>query len=253
VQSNHPDLTGHVLSGFDFVCGKAGASVDPNGHGTHVAGIAAARDNSIFGLGGAPDARILPVRVLGSSGQGSTGDVAAGIYWAVDHAVGVDVINLSLGSASPASAMQNAVAYAEANGVVVAAAAGNDNTSAKLYPAGFDGEVIAVGASIKSQPSPPYDPPFTKAGYSNYGSWVDIGAPGSAVYSTYKGSGFSSLSGTSMATPFVSAAAALVLERCPLLDPDQVLAYLQAGATNPVNGLMGANHLAIDDALANPC
>jgi thermitase len=248
VQANHPDLTGHVLSGYDFVCGKSGTSSDPHGHGTHVAGIAGARDNSIFGLGGAPDARVLPVRVLNASGSGSTSDVAAGINWAVDH--GADVINLSLGG-DHSSAMQNAVQNAEAAGVVVVAAAGNGNTSTKLYPAGYDGSVIAVGATTSTASN--------RASFSNYGSWVDIGAPGVAIWSTDKGSTFTNKSGTSMASPFVAAAAALVLERCGLgtLSADQVLSYLQDGADPVVSGgdpgLGGASHLAIDDALVNSC
>jgi subtilisin family serine protease len=253
VQANHPDLTGHVLSGYDFVCGKAGTSFDPHGHGTHVAGIAAARDNSVFGLGGAPEASILPVRVLSSSGSGSNSDVAAGIYWAVDN--GADVINLSLGGSSASTAVQDAVTYAEAQGVVVVAAAGNSNSDAKSYPGGFDGEVIAVGATAMNTPA-------ARASFSNYGSWVDIGAPGRSVQSTDTGSSFTTKSGTSMATPFAAAAAALILQKCGSVIPDQVLADLQAWATPIVtsteggglpSGMGGAKHLRIDLTLANVC
>ncbi len=249
VQANHPDLSGHVLSGHDFVCGTGGTAVDPHGHGTHVAGIAGARDNTIFGLGGAPESRILPVRVLGSSGSGSTSDVVAGIYWAVDDG-GADVINLSLGGGYSSSMLQ-AVRYAEEAGVVVVAAAGNEGWDLPSYPGGFD-EVIGVGSTTSNA--------STRSSFSNYGSWVDVGAPGSGVWSTDKGSSFSPKSGTSMATPFVAAAAALLLQKCGYTGPtttDTVLTKLQLAASPVVSngspGLGGAKHLQVGAALAQPC
>ena len=128
VQGDHPGLAGRVLPGADFVVGAPyDGRVDGNGHGTHVAGTIAETDDAAGGVGIAPQARILPVRVLGCSGGGTSSDVANGVYWAVDH--GADVINLSLGTGSPSSTILASMDYALAHGVVVAAAGGNGGSS----------------------------------------------------------------------------------------------------------------------------
>jgi serine protease len=221
VLATHEDLgTTKVLPGADYVDGSTDGRSDPNGHGTHVAGIAAAADNLLGGLGGAPNATILPVRVLGTNGTGSTSAVAQGIDWAVDH--GAKVVSLSLGACDPSSALQSAVQYANQHSVVVTAAAGNDNANAVIYPAAFDAEgVIAVAAT---------DQNGNKSAFSDYGLSTDIAAPGTNIYSTYIGSSssYAALSGTSMATPFVSAAAALLIQECPGIAPATVLQILQS-------------------------
>ena len=243
VDATHEDLAGKVLQGFDFTVVDQTVSnygrIDFNGHGTHVAGIAAATDNTLGGVGGAPGASILPVRVLSASGSGWTSDVVSGIYWAADH--GANVISMSLGGSSCGSAEHAAVAYAKAHGVVVVAAAGNNGTNVPIYPAGFDDSVIAVGATTQAN---------AKASFSNWGTpYVDIGAPGSEILSTYHG-GYANLSGTSMATPFVAAAAALVLEQCPGLTPSQVQTRLMSSASPVISGL-GAS-LVQAGAATNP-
>jgi type VII secretion-associated serine protease mycosin len=221
VRAGHPDLKGHVLSGKDYVDPGTPAT-DQNGHGTHVAGIIAAIAGNHRGVAGlARKARILPVRVLDPRGSGSSDDVAKGIIWAADH--GANVINLSLGSTQSDNAERAAVAYAISKNVVVAAAAGNDGCHGGLlglgrtqpsYPAAYPG-VLGVGA-ISSNGA--------LASYSDCGSWVDVVAPGSGIVSTMidhpdselgcaAGVGYCILSGTSMATPYASAAAALEIEK----------------------------------------
>jgi len=267
VNATHEDLAGQVLQGADFVTGTeddayAGdsnfANVDFHGHGTHVAGIAAAADNTVGGLGGAPGASILPVRILDSGGSGSTDNLVSGILWAADN--GADVINMSLGGGGCASTEQAAVEYAEGQGVVVVAAAGNSNSSTPIYPAGFGGSVMAVGATTKSN---------GKASFSNWGApYVDIGAPGVSILSTDKdrpgepvNGAYKLLSGTSMSTPFVAAAVALVLERCPAIDNgdpngssrhDKVITLLRSTATPMINAL-GARLLRVDRAVTAAC
>ncbi len=225
VQASHVDLLRHpedsglqgrVLQGADLVTGSKAspqgttnfARTDPYGHGTHVAGIAAAIDNTTGGIGGAPLARILPVRVLNSCGAGSFGDVANGIEWAADQ--GAHVISMSLGGGGGCStALASSIQHARALGALVVAAAGNSNSSAVGVPAGCDG-VLAVGATAGKGAT------ASRASFSNYGDLVDISAPGSDIYSTYNSGNppYATLSGTSMSTPFVSAAAALVVQRC---------------------------------------
>jgi type VII secretion-associated serine protease mycosin len=220
VRGSHPDLKGHVLAGYDLLLHRATVT-DYNGHGTHVAGIIAAVAGNKRGVAGlARSARILPVRVLNSQGVGSSDDVANGIIWAADH--GADVINLSLGSTESDSAEQSAVAYAISKNVVVVAAAGNDSCHAGLlglgrtkpsYPAAYP-DVLGVGA-ISSNGS--------LASYSDCGSWVDVVAPGTGIVSTMIAkpdpelgcgtSGYCTLSGTSMATPYAAAAAALEIQK----------------------------------------
>ncbi|MGH9032673.1 MAG: S8 family peptidase, partial [Acidimicrobiia bacterium] len=168
VDGTHVDVAGNLLPGADFVSLSGGTCVDPNSHGTHVAGIVGQVDNIIGGIGGAPGVSILPVRVLPASDSGSSTDVAAGIDWAVDH--GADVINLSLGTPTEGTAIDDAVDDAIVKGVTVVAAAGNCGTgcnplNAPSYPAALP-NVIAVGALTTGQ--------NTRASFSNDNDYVDI-------------------------------------------------------------------------------
>ncbi|RYJ05342.1 MAG: peptidase S8, partial [Actinomycetales bacterium] len=209
----HTDLGSNRLAGRDFVDPGTSAT-DPNGHGTHVAGIVAAIANNRRGVAGlAPHARILPVRVLGADGSGTTDVIARGVVYAADR--GVQVINLSLAATQSDTALQRAVQYAQRKGVLVVAAAGNDGEGCFLfgcptqYPAAY-ADVVGVGAVTSS---------LRRASFSSFGSWVDIAAPGDVILSTIpstqrlggdcNGRRYCALSGTSMATPYVAAAAAL--------------------------------------------
>ena len=239
--ANVPDLAGQVLSGVDFV-GSSNGRIDGAGHGTHVAGIVAARAGNRIGLAGlAPAARILPVRVLDSNGQGWSSDIANGIVWATNR--GASVINLSLGG-DKSSAMKAAIDYAVSKGRVVVAAAGNAGNGVVSYPAGF-GNVIAVGATDSSD---------RVTSFSSYGPHVDVSAPGQRILSTVP-AGYARYSGTSMATPYVSAAVALlrsaaVAKRLGPVNPKEALeatavdlmspgrdVFSGAGRINPVGAL----------------
>jgi subtilisin family serine protease len=228
----HSGLTGHVIAGPDYIAG-GNVTGDGYGHGTHVAGIIADNDSPSGGLGGAPTATILAVRVLDQHGDGTSATVAAGIEWA-SQSGGANVINLSLGAADCDPVIGQAVVDAHTRGVVVAAAAGNDNSSELFSPAGYSAEDIAVAATDQSG---------QKASFSNFGAYVAIAAPGETVESTCaytdtahdclntgsetpSDTAYGYLSGTSMATPFVSAAAALIKEECPTFGPDQIKAEL---------------------------
>ena len=230
VNGTHRDFAGRICSGVAYL-GSTGVAQtgqgtnDGNGHGTHVAGIAAAGTGDGFGVAGlAPSARIIPVRVLDAAGRGTSSDVARGITWAVDH--GAEVVNLSLGG-QYSMAVDTAVAYAESHGVLVVAAAGNDGpTGPANYPAALD-EALAVAS---------YDQGDAISWFSTHGTYVDITAPGSGILSTAKDGRWTYMSGTSMATPYVAGAAALVLSREPGLSPAQVRARLQGTAddTGPI-------------------
>ncbi len=197
VDLGHPDLSAKIVGGHDFVNNDNSAQ-DDNGHGTHVAGIAAAVTNNGRGVAGVSwGARIMPVKVLDAAGNGTFADVAAGITWAADH--GAQVINLSLGGTSASSVLQDAVDYASAKGVVIVAAAGNYGANFVLYPARFP-NVIAVAAT---------DSTNARADFSDYGPEVDVAAPGVDILSTFPG-GYGYLSGTSMSTPFVAGLAAIL-------------------------------------------
>jgi serine protease len=241
VDLSHQGLAGRVVAGPDFIAGGP-VTGDPNGHGTHVAGIVADHD-PLGGLGGAPNATILAVRVLDASGSGTDATVAAGILWAAAH--GANVINLSLGAPACDTVLASAVQTAESEGVVVVAAAGNDGSTELFSPAADTTQGVIAVAAI--------DDTGTKASWSNDGPFVALAAPGVTVLSTCawtSGSGncisseggttptdtaYGYLSGTSMAAPFVSAAAALVKEECPSFSPSQVKAELvnHAGAAVP--------------------
>jgi thermitase len=198
VDYNHPDLAGGVIKGYDYV-DNDWDPMDLNNHGTHAAGIAAATTNNSRGIAGmAPNVYIYAVRVLDANGSGSLDDVANGIYHAVDN--GVKVVSLSLGGPSGATSLQNAVNYAASKGVVVVAAAGNESTSAPSYPAYYS-NAIAVAATDRND---------NKASFSNYGSWVDVAAPGVDIASTVRNGGYAYMSGTSMACPLVAGIAGLL-------------------------------------------
>lgn len=198
VQANHPDLTGKVILQKDFAYNDNVAD-DVAGHGTHVTGTIAATTNNGIGVASLGfGAQIIAGKVLNNSGSGSLANIASGITWAADN--GAKVINMSLGGTSGSTALQSAVNYAWNKGVVVVAAAGNSNTTAANYPAYYTNS-IAVAATDRND---------ARASFSNYGSWVDIAAPGVDVGSTYINSQYVYMSGTSMASPHVSALAALV-------------------------------------------
>lgn len=198
VDFSHPDLFVRILPGYDFVNNDADPQ-DDNGHGTHVAAIAAASTDNGEGVAGVNwGANILPVKVLNASGNGTYANVAAGIVWATDH--GAQVINLSLGGPTPSFVLNDAVNYAYQRGVILVASTGNAGIPAVLYPAAYD-PVIAVGAT---------DSTNSWAGFSNYGPEVDVVAPGVNIYSAFLGGGYGYRSGTSMAAPHVSGFAALL-------------------------------------------
>jgi len=203
---DHPDLV--VAVGINFVPSGKGPpwarTVDPdawdddNGHGTHCAGIVAALDNGIGVVGVAPDASLSAVKVLDKNGSGYVSDIIAGLDWCV--AKNKDVANMSLGADSHVQAFQDACNAAEAEGVVLVAASGNDGSSVD-YPAAYD-SVIAVSATDISDGI---------ASFSDYGLEVELSAPGVSIYSTYMGGGYATGSGTSMAAPHVAGTAALVI------------------------------------------
>lgn len=199
------DLSGRLLTGWDIIANHADGRNDLNGHGTHVSGIIAADANNGVGIAGlAPQVSILPVRVLNASGSGWSSDIASGIIWAADH--GATVINMSLGSDSPSNSMKSAINYAVGKGITVVAASGNDGDATPEYPAAYS-NVIAVGATTSND---------TVASFSTYGPQLDVAAPGDRILSTVP-QGYASYSGTSMATPHVSAEAALIRSRASAL------------------------------------
>ncbi len=213
--SRHPDLAGKFVRGVDLVNGGNGR-MDSNGHGTHVAGIIAmTANNNLGGAGLAPGVAIMPVVVADAGGSVRSADSAKGIIWAVDH--GADIVNMSY-SGSASSVEQKAIQYAQSKGVVTVAAAGNAYLDSRgtlfnpvQYPAAFPG-VVGVGAVTRT---------LRRSSFSEVGRQVDLVAPGGSgafdsprgIFSTYAGSGYVRMPGTSMAAPYVSGTMALTIER----------------------------------------
>lgn len=207
----NPEFAGRIVGGANFYDPYASTYDDDNGHGTHVAGIVgAAIDNFVGAAGIAPQCKIMPVKVLNHRKEGTWGTVAAGIYHAVDN--GAKIINLSLGSPAKSPTVEEAVNYAYKNNVLVIAAAGNSSTSTPFYPSAYD-NVLAVSASTE------YDQPWES---TNYGSHIDVAAPGHSIWSTYLNNDWRWLSGTSMAAPHVAGLAALVYAKNPRLSVRQL-------------------------------
>ncbi|MNX58910.1 Thermophilic serine proteinase precursor [compost metagenome] len=218
VDYNHPDLAGRVDKGYDFINNDEDA-MDDQGHGTHCAGIAAAGTNDGVGIAGlAPGVSILAVKVLSASGGGSYESVASGITYAADR--GAHVISMSLGGGASSQAIQDAVNYAISKGSLVVAAMGNNGRESKSYPAACDG-VMAIGAT---------DINDAKASFSQYGSWISVGAPGHNILSTIPGNKYAVYSGTSMATPYAAGLAALVKDTFPSLTANQIRERIEKSA-----------------------
>ncbi len=217
VSTTHPDLASKLVAGKSFISGVASTN-DDNGHGSHCAGIAAAVTNNARGVAGVGwNCRVMPVKVLNGSGSGTMSGVASGITWAAQN--GAKVISLSLGGGS-SSTLQSAVNSAWSMGAVVVAAAGNSSSQTPSYPAGYT-NAIAVGSTTSTD---------ARSSFSNYGSsWVDVAAPGSSIYSTYKGTQYATMSGTSMATPHVAGLAGLIWSKYPGTTNTQVRARIENG------------------------
>lgn len=217
LQTTHPDLRGKIIKPYNAVTGenKLPSSV----HGTHVVGIIAASKDKIGITGIAPNVKIIPVNVF-QRNEADIYTVADGIDYAV-HA-GADIINLSLTTEDYTEVLDDSIQSAIKKGVVVVAAVGNDKTSRPQYPAAYN-NVIAVGATTKSD---------TRASFSNYGTYINLCAPGVDIYSTAPGSSYRAESGTSMATPIVSGVSALILSKNPFLSPTEVTNILQRSSVD---------------------
>ncbi|SEG99634.1 Serine protease, subtilisin family [Nonomuraea solani] len=223
VDQTHPDL--NVVARANCLTGLCvnNSGTDDNGHGTHVAGTVGALDNTIGPVGVAPGARIHGVKVLNAAGSGTLAGIAAGLNWVVARAATIEVINLSLGcNGCSSSAISNAITNAVNAGIVVVVAAGNShvNTSS-FFPANHP-DVVTVSALTDNDGLPggaggstlscrsETDQDDTSAFYSNFGATVEITAPGTCIYSTWRGGGYSTISGTSMASPHVAGAAGIL-------------------------------------------
>ena len=239
IDKDHADLIDNLKGGVNFVSKSPVKPADPNkwdddnGHGTHVAGIVAARDNEIGVIGTAPEAYLWAVKVLDRNGSGYTSDVIDGITWAMNN--GMQVVNISLGTASDIQAMHDAVDAAYTAGVVIVAAAGNSgdgdgSTNEVIYPAKYS-SVIAVAATDNND---------LIAYFSSDGAEVELAAPGVSIRSTWNDGFYNTISGTSMASPQVAGTVALVLatvvqsaydaDADGAWDPAEVRAALQAAA-----------------------
>ena len=216
---SHPDL--NVVGWTQFA---GGPSRDCNGHGTHVAGTIGAKDDTNGVVGVAPGIRLHPVKVLNCAGSGSWSDIISGINYVAGTSARPAVANMSLGGPQN-TAVDNAVRGAVDKGVFFAVAAGNDGGLACSHSpaaAGSKAGLVTVAATDSSD---------AEASWSNYGSCVNIWAPGVSIYSTYKGGGYTTLSGTSMASPHVAGGAALYLSTHPSASPSAVESALLGAAT----------------------
>lgn len=196
---SHPDIK--CTGGYDAT-GENKAGTDPNGHGTHVSGIACGQRGNSIGIAGASNCIVYPVRVLGSNGSGSIYNVVKGVKHIVDNNAAA-IINMSLGSTYFSAPLCDTILDAKNKGIVVISAAGNsaeNNDITPHYPANCSGSLSVGSIEIDGK----------RSGFSNYGESVHVWAPGGRIMSSFPGNTFRYLSGTSMATPFVAGIAALM-------------------------------------------
>lgn len=246
IDVDHPDL--NVVGGRN--CSTGRSFDDGHGHGSHVAGTVAAKDDTTGVVGVAPGARLYAVRVLNNAGSGSWSSVICGVDWVTANASTIEVANMSLGGSgsdpagdgcSTGDALHDAICKSVAAGVTYAVAAGNSSDDAANHvPAAYD-EVITVSALADfdgepgglGSPTCRTDEDDTFADFSNFGADIDLIAPGVCILSTWKRGGYNTISGTSMASPHVAGAAALYKSSNPGASPAQVKTALQsAGNTN---------------------
>ena len=221
---DHPDLAARYVWGWDFV-NDDNYPDDDNGHGTHCAGTIAGIDNDIGVVGVAPDVQLYIFKALNRRGSGSYDDIANSIIYATNGPDGTpgtsddaDVISMSLGGPVTTIELENAVNYALAYGVVVVCATGNEGADTPSYPAAYPG-VVKVGATDISD---------NIASFSNRGE--TIMAPGVSIYSTYRSGGYTTMSGTSMATPHVAGVCALAIAANPNYSGVQISILVEGSA-----------------------
>lgn len=222
VDPNHPDLRDRLVPGYNFYDGSTDTS-DGCGHGTHVAGIAAATGNNGVGIAGiAYSARIMPVKVMNNYCSGSYSYLISGIMYAADR--GARVIVVTSGAIVENSSLRDAIVYARARGAIVVTAAGNNNSDYPFYPASYS-EAFAVAGTDQN------DGRYIN---SNYGQQIDVSAPASNIYSTFwsssAGSTYVYMGGTSMAAPHVAGVAALLVSSNPGLTVDQLEQLIRSNA-----------------------
>jgi subtilisin len=247
IDVDHPDL--NVVGGTNCVGGSS--FDDDNGHGTHVAGTVAARDDANGVVGVAPGARLFAVKVLSAAGSGSISQIICGIDWVTARASTIEVANMSLGGSSPFGSfsgctssfdpMHPAICRSVQAGVTYAVAAGNSDANANSFVPATYAEVITVSALADFNGLPGggaaatcrADVDDTIADFSNWGADIDLIAPGVCILSTFPGGGLNTFSGTSMASPHVAGAAALFKSANPGATPAQVrTALINAGNLN---------------------
>jgi subtilisin family serine protease len=245
IDLDHPDLNVYTAGAMN--CSTGRSANDGNGHGTHVAGTIAALDNTAGVVGMAPGARLWPVRVLNNAGSGSWSDVICGVDYVTAHASEIEVANMSLGGSgsdqdacgTDRDALHEAICAAVGAGVTFVVAAGNETDNAANHvPAAYD-EVITVSALADfngrpgggAAPTCRSDVDDTLADFSNFGSDVDLIAPGVCINSTWKRAGYNTISGTSMASPHVAGGAALYKATHRSASPATVKSALQAAGT----------------------
>lgn len=232
----HPDLQGSLVQGYDAV-NRDDDPTDDHGHGTMVAGVVAARgNNGLGGVGVCSGCSVMPVKVIAGNGSGTAADIADGIRWATEH--GADIVNMSFTLSGPDEGVAQAIAFAQSRGVVVVAAAGNAGVADVSYPAGYPGVVSVAGS----------DSADVRYGWSNYGGWVRLAAPGCSV-STAAGGSYGEFCGTSSATAFVSGVAGLIRSLAPELPADGLGQALAAGAV-PVGDFVSAGRVDVGGAAA---
>jgi subtilisin family serine protease len=221
VDSSHPDLAGRLAPGYDFVNGDA-APGDDNGHGTAVAGVAAAAGDNHIGVAGyCWRCRVMPLKVLDANGGGFASDVSRAVVWATDQ--GARVINASLGGPLEDASLAAAAQYAQSRGALIVAAAGNDSSSQLDYPAALPA-VVSVGASNQAD---------ALYSFSNQGAAVAAPAENTT---TARGGGYERFLGTSSAAPVVSGIAGLVYSLVPSATPARVASALEQSAV-PIEGV----------------
>ncbi|EPQ2991841.1 S8 family peptidase [Acinetobacter baumannii] len=220
ILSSHQEFSGRVLSGYTAISDGNGTT-DCNGHGTHVAGTVG---GTTYGV--AKNVNLVPIRILGCDGSGASSNVIAGLDWILKNGKKPAVVNMSLGGAT-SSSLDSAVENLYNNGYVMVVAAGNSNTDACTSSPARVSKAITVAATDNTD---------TRASYSNYGSCVDIFAPGSQINSSWIGNNTATkiLNGTSMATPHVAGVVAEMLQSTPTASPQTISTNLLNQASSNV-------------------